>query len=175
MKKQSIAIAALGACALFASAQAGEGTVNSIVTLPIAELTVTTTTITTVTDENGNIIKENKATTRKVVDAISPDLGDYSYEEYDGVLLPYYRGYYYIDGVWVWRGSGRPPIPPPKFRPVLRPRPAGKTASPRPASAAALQKPVPVKPVAHKTVKVKRQRVKTPHRGRAAAPRGPHP
>ncbi len=131
IKKQAIAIAALGACALFASVQAGEGTVNCIVTLPIAELTVTTTTITTVTDENGNIIKENKATTRKVVDAISPDLGDYSYEEYDGVLLPYYRGYYYIDGVWVWRGRGKAPIPPPKFRPRPAPKPgAGKAAAP---------------------------------------------
>lgn len=90
MKKQSIAIAALGACALFASAQAGEGTVNCICTLPIAELTVTTTTTIVITDEYGNIIKEGKASTRKVVDDISPELGDYTYEEYDGVLLPYY-------------------------------------------------------------------------------------
>ena len=129
MKKQAIAIAVLGAGALFASAQAGEGTVNCIVTLPIAELTVTTTTITTVTDEMGNVIKERKSTSRKVVDAISPDLGDYTYEEYDGVLLPYYRGYYYIDGEWVWRGSGAAPIPPPKFRPRPAPKPGAAKAA----------------------------------------------
>ena len=143
MKNQAIAIAALGACALFASAQGSEITVNCIFTLPIAELTatITTTVITTVTDENGNIVKESKVTTKKDVDTISPDYGDYTYEEYGGVLLPYYKGYYYIDGAWVWRGSGVAPIPPPKFRP----HPAPKAGA---AKAAASAKAVSAKPTA---------------------------
>lgn len=168
MKKQAIAIAALGACAFFASAQAGEGTVNCIFTLPIAELTVTTTTITTVTDENGNIIKENKATTRKVVDAISPDLGDYTYEEYGGVLLPYYRGYYYIDGVWVWRGHGKAPIPPPRFRP----RPAPKPGAGKPTVPAA--KPVSARPSSGVPSSSARSVSASPAPARTAAPKPAH-
>lgn len=168
MKNQAIAIAALGSWLLFASAQAGEGTVNCIFTLPIADFTVTTTTITTVTDENGNIIKENKATTSRVVDTLNPDLGDYSYEEYSGVLLPYYRGYYYIDGVWVWRGHGKAPIPPPKFRPRPAPKPgAGK--APAPAA-----KPVSAKSAAGLQSSSPRSVSATPAPARTVAPKPAH-
>ena len=165
MKVQVIAAVTLGACALFAADSTTASGTSATDTKTSQGSTAATTA--------GNTAKNTSGQTAD--DAVSPEEGDYTYVEYDDDYVPYYRGYYYIDGVWVWRGSGRPPIPPPKFRPVPRPRPAGKTASPRPASAAALQEPVPVKPVAHKTVKVKRQRVKKPHRGRAAAPRGPHP
>ena len=168
MKVQVIAAVTLGACALFAADSTTASGTSATDTKTSQGSTAATTSRDTAKNTSGQTAD----------DAVSPEEGNYTYVEYDNDYVPYYRGYYYIDGVWVWRGSGRPPIPPippPKFRPVPRPRPAGKTASPRPASAAALQKPVPVKPVAHKTVKVKRQRVKTPHRGRAAAPRGPHP
>ncbi len=95
----------------------------------------------------------------------APDDEDYTYVEYDGDIVPYYRGYYYIGGVWVWRGRGKPPFPPPKFRPG---NPGARVAAPRPAARTA----APVK-----SAPVKRTPVKAPkstHRpGRA--PRGPHP
>ena len=54
---------------------------------------------------------------------ISAEGDNYTYEYYDGVYVPYYRGYYYIGGAWVWHGHGKAPFPPPRVRPILRTAP----------------------------------------------------
>ena len=68
--------------------------------------------------------------TDKAEETVSAEDGNYTYVEYEGESVPYYRGYYYISGVWVWHGRGTAPFPPPNFRPVVRsPQPAAANAA----------------------------------------------
>ena len=152
MKFQIIAVAALSAFALAAQdTRAGDGTVKTVTAPPVGQTTTTTTTVTTTTLPDRSVRE-----TKVIEKTVTPAEGDYTYVEYDGEIVPYYRGYYYIGGVWVWRGPGRPPFPPPKFRPVLR-------------------KPVPAKnPAAGKRVPARSVKSSARH-GRAAAPKAPPP
>ena len=165
MKAKTIAIVTLCACTVFAVAQDGNygsagATMHTNMLVAAAAVTTTTTETTTTTD--GNTTKVTRTTTSVTRDtpplpaeAITPENGNYTYAVYDGVLLPYYKGYYFIDGVWVWRGPGKPPIPPPRFRPILPAR---------------NPKAAPVKPAPVKRAPVK----SAPRRGgRAAGPRPP--
>jgi len=128
----------------------------------------TTTTVTTTTTDEDTAAEENQEET------VSPEEGKYTYEEYEGEYVACYKGYYYIGGVWVWRRPGKPPIPPPHFRPV--PRNHGKA----PAHGHAPAKKAPAKAAAPKTAPVKTTPVKrtpvksAPHHGgaRPAAPGG---
>lgn len=86
---------------------------------------------------------------------------EYTYVEYEGDTVAYYKGYYYIDGAWVWRGPGRPPFPPPKFRPEPPVKPAVGSV---PAKAA---------PAKTKTKPAKASRVKSAPRRSAPAPKPP--
>ena len=108
------------------------------------------------------------------------EAGSYTYIYYNGACVPYYRGYYYIDGAWVWRRHGRAPYPPPKFRPALatsakavqsRPGPVAKKVSSHKAKSASGK----AKSASVKASKVKRTPAKsTPHHhggGRSSAPR----
>jgi len=93
-----------------------------------------------------------------------PDGGEFSYADYNGTQVPYYKGYYYVDGNWMWRGAGKPGFPPPQTRPGMQPRPG---TQPNPASV----KSAPVKS-APKPASVKRAPAKAP-RGGGRAPKGP--
>ncbi len=105
MKAQIITLVTAEACMFFAPAQAAAGTAMHNFGLFIttaATTTTTTTTVTTTTD--GNTVRETRTTTRETVasnEAVSPEIGGYTYVEYNGVKVPYYKGYYYIGGVWV--------------------------------------------------------------------------
>lgn len=143
MKLRLIAIIAAGA--VCAGAQTvvlrGPGT-------PVVSTTKTTTVTTTSTDDN---TKETTTTvTTTTVKEIAPEDGGYTYVEYEGAWVPYYRGYYYINGVWLWRHHGKPPFPPPHFRPVPHhkhlPKPVPPKPAPRPAP-----KPAP-RPAPHAKV-----------------------
>jgi len=110
MKVLFTAIAALGACALFAA-------------------TTTTTTVTTTTTENGTKRTTTTVTTTDDKDpkrppkTLTPEQGGYTYVKYHDVRYPYWKGYYYIDRAWVWRGPGKPAVAPPQFLPVMPPPP----------------------------------------------------
>ena len=165
MKTRTLAIAFLCACSLIAAAQAGK-------TMPVslfaagATTTTTTTTVTTTNADGTTTKKETTVTTTSdennaaaAADAeVSPEDGGYTYVDYEGVTVPYYKGYFFINGVWVWRRPGKPPFPPPRFRPRLLTKP-----------------PVPVKPAPKPPVKkpapVKRPPAKAPRR---SAPPAPH-
>jgi len=104
---------------------------------------------------------------------LSAEEGDYTYEYYEGDSVPYYRGYYYRGGSWVWGGSGVATFPPPQFRPVLR----SGTAKPKAVRGSSTPvKAVSSKPVASKPVRVKRTPAKSVRHGgggKASAPKGP--
>ena len=72
------------------------------------------------TDENKTDESQSGEQNAEDTTTDDDDDGEYTYEYYDGAYVPYYRGYYYIGGAWVWRKHGRPPFPPPRFRPALR-------------------------------------------------------
>ena len=36
----------------------------------------------------------------------------YGYTVYNGVTVPFYNGFCFVDNVWLWRGPGRAPAPP---------------------------------------------------------------
>lgn len=151
---------------------------------------------------------ENNADASQASEQNSEDAADdtddenYTYKYYDGEYIPYYRGYYYIGGVWVWRKHGRAPFPPPRVRPTLRsikspveaaavksapakqtgkPAPAKPTAS-RPAATRrsttkpAANRPGPFKSNIKSPTPVKRSQVRSmpqPGGGRVSVPRGP--
>lgn len=176
MKIQTLAIASLCACTFVAAVPVGAAMPVSLFVVATTT-TTTTTTVTTTTADGTTTKKETTVTTTsdeintpapapaaadaetETVVEVSPEAGGYTYVEYDGVWVPYYKGYYFINGVWVWRGSGKPPFPPPRFRPRLRAKP-----------------PVPVKPVTKAPVKkaapVKRAPAKA---SRRSAPKPPRP
>ena len=119
MKVQTFAIASLCACSLLAAA-ADAATVKDTNTATDTAAPANTASASTAGKNNSNANPYQSPADA----AVSPEDGDYTYVEYEGVLVPCYkRHFYYIDGVWVWRGPGKPPFPPPKFRPVLPPRP----------------------------------------------------
>ena len=123
--------------------------------------TTTTTTVTTTSGENNTKETTTTVTTTTTESKeVSPEDGGYTYVEYEGTWVPYYKGYYYINGVWLWRRPGKPPFPPPHFRPVPRHKPLPKPA-PKPAS-----KPVPAKaaPVKKSAPHVKVPAPAVPHR-----------
>ena len=101
------------------------------------------------------------------------EAGSYTYIYYNGACVPYYRGYYYIDGAWVWRRHGRAPYPPPKFRPALAT--SAKAVQSRPGPVAKKVSSHKAKSASVKASKVKRMPAKsTPHHhggGRSSAPR----
>ena len=104
-------------------------------------------------DENNTAASQ---VSEQSTEEVSAEDGDYTYEYYEGESVPYYLGYYYVGGVWVWHGHGRPPFPPPHFRPVPKPHSAkhapAKAASTKPASAkGAPGKSVKSSPVPAKT------------------------
>lgn len=142
MKKRTVAIVFLGVCTIFASVYG-----DIVITQPTTTSTTTTTKVTTAAD--GTTTEETTTTTTTTEE-------DYTYLEYDGVV-PYYRGYYYINGVWVWRGRGKAPFPPPKRRPLLTARSLKPAVKHAPA-----KRTTPVRAASH-------------HRGggRTAAPKGP--
>ena len=102
MKTRLVTIAALGSCALFAATTT---TTTTTTTLPDGTTKRTTTTVTTTTDEKRP--------------RLTPERGGYTYVKYGSSKVPYWKGYYFIDGAWVWRGHGKPAYAPPRFRPVL--------------------------------------------------------
>ena len=101
------------------------------------------------------------------------EAGSYTYVYYNGACVPYYRGYYYIDGAWVWSRHGRAPYPPPKFRPALAT--SAKAVQSRPGPVAKKVSSHKAKSASVKASKVKRTPAKsTPHHhggGRSSAPR----
>lgn len=144
------------------------------------------------TDENNT--DASQASEQSSEETTTDDDETYTYKYYDGEWVPYYRGYYYIGGVWVWRKRGRAHFPPPRIRPALhsikspaktaavktapakvvksKPAPA-KTASSRPAATGhsttkpTASRPGPYKSVpAKSTTPVRRTTVRsTPHHG----------
>ena len=172
MKAKKIAIVSLSAFTIFAIAQT-----STVVNLP--GTTTTTTTVTTTPD--GYTTRETKTTTvtsnaADYYDIINDDTS-YIYVEYDGVRVPYCRGYYYIDGVWVWRGPGRATRPAPRFRPVQTHRlPQTAQAAARSRYYASNRSSAARASHARTSSSLKRTRTKSAVRhsgGRAAAPRGP--
>ena len=192
MKVPFIMIAALGVCTLFAEEQTGKSsdkeTKNYVFNLPVAA-GATTTVITIKTTASNEVEVQTTQTndsdqsdSNEDDGATSPEEGNYTYEEYDGVVVPYYRGYYYISGAWVWHGHGPAPFPPPHFRPRLRrphhgPAPAKAAPAKNAPAKNAPAKAAPGKTAPTKAAPVKRtQHVKsTPvkHGGHAPAPRAP--
>ena len=107
-----------------------------------------------------------------------------TYVYYESV--PYYRGYYYIDGAWVWRGRGKAPFPPPRIRPKTWKSSASARAAKSKKSSAlakttakkhnsAAEKATSFKSITEKSVRVKRSSSKSRRHGsrRSSAPRGP--
>lgn len=126
MKIPIIAIIVLGVCALFAAEQTdgnGAETQKSVTTRSVTETTsedgtkTTTTTVTTTTVTTAPAAEDGGENTddgdqssddgdQSEEYTTSPDEGNYIYVKYNGVVVPYYRGYYWIDGTWVWHGRG---------------------------------------------------------------------
>ena len=164
MTAKNIAIVSLTAFAFFAAH--GGPVINPYGT------TSTTTTTTVTTSADGTTTRETRTTTvtNNADYDIVPDEGVYVYVDYNGERVPYYRGYYYSDGVWVWRGSGRTIYPPPRFRPALPAR-LPRAAKPAPVRSryAAAKTPLERSHAAkHSTPKTAPRR----SGGRAPAPKG---
>lgn len=157
MKNRITAAAVLVFCAVFAGEYGvdlmGEDAAKEDIS-PLYLLAATTTTTVTTTNQldDGSIqIIEKKITTisPEEEDYTSPEDGDYTYVEYEDAYVPYYKGYCYISGAWIWRGHGMATFPPPKFRP--RPhQPHHHSAAP--AKKAPVKQPH-TKPAAKTTVK----------------------
>ena len=146
MKIRLIVIVAAGACALFAAASAAAAATTAAADNDIKS------TATSASDEKKPKLPPG---------TLTPEQGGYRYVKYGKVKVPYWKGYYYINRVWVWRGPGRPPFPPPKFRPEPPVKPAVESV---PAKAA---------PAKTKTKPAKASRVKSAPRRSAPAPKPP--
>jgi cytoskeletal protein RodZ len=128
---------------------------------------------------DGSRSTESTADTKDTTDAdgaTTPEDGDYTYADYNGDTVPYYKGYYYIDGAWIWPGRGPATVPPPKFRPAVRSRnanPAVNTTA-HPKSAAVNSAPAttaaPRSGAGQPTAPAKRDRVRKSQGKKAAAP-----
>ena len=131
-----IAAAVLGVCALFAAERTGSKNTEEEKSSPTVTETAsgsgTKAATTTTADDadakaqdadqddqsSGGDSQDDDATEEYTT---SPDDGNYIYVKYNGVIVLYYRGCYWIDGAWVWHGRGVAVFPPPRFRPVVRP------------------------------------------------------